>query len=328
MNILVVGTGSIGTRHIKNILSLGHKVGIYSYRNKKVELAGFQNIIYESDLNKAIKNSLYDAVVIANKNTDHIPVAINAAKNNKHLYIEKPLSNSLEGIEELKNLSLLKNLKVETGYMMRMHPNIQAIKSFINSGRFGEIFNLSLSIGYWLPYWRPGTDYLKSYSAKKNEGGGVIFDLIHELDLLNYFLEDIDEVFAMTKNVGVLNIETESVAEVLIRTKKDIIARIHLNYTQPLYKREIEIVGDHGSIFWDYNKGKVEFYNKKLKKLEIIHSVDSDFKRNDMFIDYMKFFIKNLDNNKTISDLDNGEKSLKIALAVHKSALDKQLIKL
>ena len=117
MKILVVGTGSIGQRHVKNILSLGHSIGIFSYRGAKLKDLDIPNSDYEKDLYTAIESKKYQAVVVANKNIDHIPVAIHAAKNNKHLYIEKPLSNNLDKVDELKKLCSQNNIKVETGFM-------------------------------------------------------------------------------------------------------------------------------------------------------------------------------------------------------------------
>ena len=130
----------------------------------------------------------------------------------------------------------------------------------------------------------------------------------------------------MTIKVGVLKIETEAIAEILARTDKNIISRINLNYVQPSYKREIEIIGTAGSVFWDYNIGNVEFFDKSSNESKIIHSCDKSFDRNDMFLEYMKFFIKNIDNLETVSSLSNGEKSLKLALAIHDSAKSKSLV--
>ena len=326
MKILVIGTGSIGKRHIINLLKLGCSVGAYSYRNEKDKSLVSMGVSFEKDINLAIKNPTYDAVVIANKSHQHIQVAKIAAENKKHIFIEKPLSNNMKGIENLNKLCKKNKLMVETGYMMRLHPNILAIKKFLDLKKIGKIFSISLSVGQWLPDWRPNIDYKNNYSAKKNEGGGVVFDLSHEIDLFRFLIDEASEVFAMTSKIPLLDIETEAIAEILIRSKKNIIGRINLNYIQPSYKREIEIIGSKGSIFWDYNLCNVSFLNKKNKSTKIIHSTKKPFDKNEMYLNYMRFFIKNLSTTKKVSDLENGIKSLKLAIAIHKSASLQRLI--
>ena len=174
-----------------------------------------------------------NAVVIANSTDLHTGVALEAARRKKGLLIEKPLSTSLAGCDELQALTEPHSLVVEMGFMLRFHPNLVWIKHYLESNSLGELTFIRASVGQWLPDWRPGTDHRVGYSAFRTTGGGVIFDLIHELDLVHWLAGTVVSVTAMTRHVGSLNIETEAIAQIGLRLKSATSAQIHLDYVRP-----------------------------------------------------------------------------------------------
>ena len=110
MKALVVGTGSIGTRHINNLIKLGINVKAFSYRDSKItSFYDNKKISYLSTIEDALSEES-DFVVIANTTEKHIEIALKAAFLSKHIYIEKPLSNSLRGLDELIKVSESRNL--------------------------------------------------------------------------------------------------------------------------------------------------------------------------------------------------------------------------
>ena len=255
MKVLVVGTGSIGKRHISNLLDLGAKVSAYSYRAAEGASTDSGSGLVE-DLPNALRGN-YDAVVVANSTNQHMDVALEAAREKKGLFIEKPLSVSLAGVAELQRLVEVNGLIVESGFMLRLHPNLIWIKQYLAEGALGEVMHMRASVGQWLPDWRPGTDYRKGYGAFRKTGGGVIFDLIHELDLVNWLVGTVVDVTAMTRRVACLGIETEAIAQIGLRTESGALAQVHLDYVRPGYGRELEIVGKLGVLSWNYTTGTV-----------------------------------------------------------------------
>lgn len=260
VKVLVVGTGSVGRRHIANLLNLGVQVSSYSYRGTSV--IGADPV---TDLAAALQSD-FDAVVVANKTDQHLDVAIRAAHAGKHLFIEKPVATCLAGCEELQNIVQQRSLVVEAGFMLRFHPNLLWIKQSLGEGILGDVMYLSASVGQWLPDWRPDSDYRTSYSAFRSSGGGVIFDLIHELDLVYWLAGEVAEVSAMTRYVKSLAIETEAIAQVGIRLKSGVLAQVHLDYVRPAYSRRLEIVGTRGVLSWDYMTNKVSLKRGKEQK--------------------------------------------------------------
>jgi predicted dehydrogenase len=124
MKILVVGTGSIGKRHMSNLQSLGHEVLAYSERIQTgVAHAlpeGVQSVANIEDL----AGSGIDAAVIANRTDQHLATAMKALQFCNALYIEKPLSARLEGLNEFQEICQQRNAVIEIGFMMRFHPNL------------------------------------------------------------------------------------------------------------------------------------------------------------------------------------------------------------
>jgi len=138
--VLVVGTGSVGIRHIENLLELDAEVSIVSMRSGRVgELAKRYPVKPYDDLQEAL-GTKPDAVVIANRTDQHIATALPVAACGIDIFMEKPLSNNLEGIEELSHLAREKGIIVETGYMMRFHPNLIQIMKLLAEGAVGKAY--------------------------------------------------------------------------------------------------------------------------------------------------------------------------------------------
>lgn len=319
MKILVVGTGSIGKRHIANLLALGAEVSAYSYRqNVAPELD--PRVRRVADLAEALRSDI-DGVVVANRTDQHMDVALQAARQRKHLFLEKPLAVSLDHSDELMRLVREHGLAVEAGFMLRFHPNLQWIQQTLQSGELGEVMHLRASVGQWLPDWRPGTDHRQGYGAFRATGGGVIFDLIHELDLVNWLVGPVADVTAMTRTVACLEIETEAIAQIGLRMASGVLAQVHLDYVRPGYGRDMEVVGRHGVLIWDYVKGTV-WLERAGSARSVVHQVPDGFERNTMFRQHMAHFLQRIAQPAlpAASPLPDAIDVLRLALASHVSS--------
>lgn len=324
---LVVGTGSIGSRHIENLLSLGAEVSAVSMRRgRAAEVAGQYGIKTFEDLSEALETEL-DAVIVANRTDEHVATALLALEKGLHVFIEKPLSNTMDGVSELRDRALGKGLTVEIGYMMRFHPNFIQIKRLLSERAVGKVYFARAFVGQYLPDWRKGVDYRRSYSAKIEHGGGVVFDLSHELDYLSLLFGDVTDVYATLGRVSGLDIETEDLAQILLNFEDGVSAHVQMDYLSPVYRRGLEIVGSEGIISWDYPRGQVAL--KKGDGSEKVYRCPEGFERNSMFTLQMKGFLKatGSDGKGEVSvGIDAAIKVLKVALAVHASATSRSAI--
>lgn len=329
MKVLVVGTGSIGRRHISNLIHLGAEVAAFSYR--AADSGSFSSQIgvpLVENLHDALQDDDLDAVVVANRTDLHMDVALEAARCKKALFIEKPLSVSFSGCGEIQALTEEHALVVEAGFMLRFHPNLVWIKRYLASNSLGEMMHMRASVGQWLPDWRPETDHRTGYSAFRKTGGGVIFDLIHELDLVHWLAGTVVDVTAMTRYVECLGIETEAVAQIGLRLESGTLAQVHLDYVRPGYGRSLDIVGTLGVLSWDYTTGTVSLLRID-GSTEIVHRVPSEFDRNTMFLEHMGHFLRRLSapELKPASSLEDGIHAMQIALACHRSANERCCIR-
>ena len=324
-SVLVVGAGSIGRRHINNLLTLGAQVAVYPYRGSARSGAEAvpERATVVDDLNAALARP-FDAAVIANRTDLHLPVALAAAHYGRNLFVEKPLSDSLAGVTELIEIARARRLVVESGFMLRFHPNLIWLKRFIEGCELGTLHYARASVGQFLPDWRPGIDYRQSYSARRRFGGGVIFDLVHELDLIRWLLGEVAEVAAFTHYSAVLEIETEAVAHIGMRLASGVLVQVNLDYLRPGYSRTLEIVGSRGTVAWDYVAGTVSL-NVPARQL---HRVPPGFERNDLFRAHMQHFLGRVTGGVVNggASLDDGVAALRLALACHRSAEERRFI--
>lgn len=327
MKALVLGTGSIGRRHITNLIDCGVEVTAYSYRKAIMPESIFANVSYIHELDSG-SYSAFDAVIVSNRTDLHISSVLDAITQVKSIFIEKPLGLSLRGVDNLSMLADEYKTNIEAGFMLRFHPNVQWIREYLDNGALGEVMHIKASVGQFLPDWRPNSNYKDSYSSIRQYGGGVIFDLIHELDLVYWLAGEVEDICAMTRYVDVLGIETESIAQIGLQLKSGALAQVHLDYVRPGYERRLEIVGSGGTLEWDYLTGNVILKEAK-KEPVVVNQVPEGFERNWMFQAHMMHFLKRHKNPwlAPASSLNDAVEVLKIALAAHCSAEERRYVK-
>lgn len=298
MKFLICGLGSIGQRHLKNLKEIGER-DIIAYRSSKKDLHlyfGEINVPMFYDLEEAFKEKP-DVVFVTNPTSLHVPIALEAAKKGCHLFIEKPISSDMKGVDELIAEVETRKLTAMVGCNMRFHPGLIKIKNKLSKKELGDIYYCRVRYSSYLPDWHPWDNYKKRYSARKDLGGGIILTIIHELDYPFWFFGEAEKVTSVLNSKSYLGIDTEELAEISIRFKSGVVCQIHLDYLTKPPVRNCEIVGKKGKISWDY-------YDK--------HSV---FDTNQMYIDEIKHFIECVKHKKQpLITLEQGKEVLKIAL--------------
>jgi predicted dehydrogenase len=212
------------------------------------------------------------------------------------------------------------------GCNTRFIPSFKLVKELIGRGAIGKVLSVKISCGFYLPYWHPGEDYRKSYSARRELGGGVIFDDIHEIDSLYWLFGKPKELFCFSGRVSDLKIDTEDLAEIFMRFKSGIIAQVHLDYLQRTYRRNYEFIGDKGLILWDYISENVELFSAQTDQKKVFQE-NINISREKMFIDEMEHFVNCIKGKeKSINGLRSAIEIFKIAHACHESAKKKGIV--
>ena len=322
MKILVIGYGSIGKRHISNLSKIGKIKIIVLTKRKKDSFLKKNNCQVFSKLEDCL-NETPIAAIICSETSFHINTASKLIKKNIHIFIEKPISNSLTGIKELKRIIKSKKIITHVGCVQRFHPVMKKTRKIIEKKSIGRIKFLHAENGSYLPDWHPYEDYEQSYASKTSLGGGVILTCIHELDYLIWLFGKITHTVAINKNIGGLGIKVNDFSSSILEFSNKIIGELHLDFFQRPKSRFCKIVSEKGSLYLDYEKNQLQFYNVRSKKWKTIIKLNK-FNKNSMYLDEMKYFLKCIKNNKiSFNDVNFAEEVLKTALLIEKSYIKK-----
>jgi predicted dehydrogenase len=324
LKFLIVGFGSIGKRHFDNLQQIG-EVEIAVLTRRDVTIPGVK-------LYKSLYNALgqdFDAVLVTNETSLHIQTALAFAEKGRNLFIEKPLSHNLKDIGRLAALANRRNLKVMIGCNMRFHPAVSLGKKLVQQGKIGRIISAQVRAGQYLPDWHPGRDYRNSYSARSDKGGGVVLDLIHELDYAGWFFGPASRVFAFCGKKSQLEIETEDTAEILLEFQNGVWCQVHLDYLQRAPARTFSIIGTEGVVEGDIINNNVRLFEAGRQNWEAV-TTGSVYDNNSMYLAELKHFIEYIAGiaPQPLISLEDGIRALKISLAVKKSARTGKVVRL
>lgn len=318
MNILVVGCGSIGERHIRNLIDISsHNIIAFDTSKERIDIIKERFNVKTCDNIEQCFEYDIDAVIVCTPPNTHTQAAEQAIAHDAHVFIEKPISNRLDGLDELIKKATDNQKIISVGYCFRFSEGLKMVKSFIDSGKLGRILSIKAEFGQYLPDWRPWQNYKQSYTAKKELGGGIILDGSHEIDYLYWLLGDVNEVFCFADKISNLDVETEDTAEILLRFSNGAIGEIHLDFTQRDYSRNCKIIGEKGTLIWDFGDKKVKLFLADTNEWKT-HNVDVDV--NLMYIEEMKHFLQSIDGlSLPLIDAIQGKRVLEIALAAKES---------
>ena len=299
MKVLVCGLGSIGERHINNLLTIGYE-DIVVYRKRNLPLRTLdREFLSFSSLKEALSTNP-DVAFVCNPTHLHLSTALSCIDSGCHVFVEKPLSNSTNGLANLKVLAEQKSCKVMVGYMMRFHPCLQTIKKWIDAGVIGQIVYLRSQWGEYLPDWHPWEDYRTSYAASKTMGGGPGLTLSHELDTMLWLAGEYTEAVAMKNYASMLELETEHGIDLLIRFKTGATGNLHMDYFQSPPARTLEVIGTEGRLQFDYFNSMLARYKLKGEEAEEIYDVSQTFDRNDLFVNEIKYFLNAITSDSQV----------------------------
>lgn len=316
MKALVVGYGSIGRRHIANLLKVDCIEEIIICTKIK---DGFENtcekkisFIDASILGLATVTDRYkvDFAIIANETYKHIDAAIILAEKGVHLFVEKPLSHNLEKVDLLKEIVRKNQIKAFVAYNLRYLPAIQYIKDRISQKVIGDLYFAQIEVGQYLPSWRPNVNYTNCYSSHKEYGGGVALDLSHEVDYMRFLFGEPFHWKTIKSKTSDLDINSEDIFEGIYKYEQGFVCHVHMDYLQLKANRRIRIVGNKGQIICDLINNWIDI---QTTDHEIRLTEENFFKMEDTYKAELKHFIETIKANKAVDiSIDDGRKALEL----------------
>jgi predicted dehydrogenase len=325
MNILVIGCGSIGQRHLRNLRGLGiSPLSAVDPDPGCADAARAAGAVVHGDLEGALAARPEVALVCTPPHL-HLDAARAALAAEAHVFVEKPLAASLEGVDDVLALAAARGRLLAVGYNLRFHPAVQEVKRLLDGGAIGRPLMLRLEFGQYLPDWRPRRDYRAGYNARAAMGGGILLDASHEFDCARWLCGEIKGVTAMAGKLSDLDIDVEDAALVHLRFAGGVLGEVHLDSLQRAYTRGGKLVGTEGTLTWDFAEG-VRVYRAAHGAWDARPTVVDP---NHMYVEEIRHFLTCVRTgaDPAVSGQD-GRRALEIALAARVSARERREVAL
>ncbi|MGH9246480.1 MAG: Gfo/Idh/MocA family protein [Acidimicrobiales bacterium] len=235
---VVLGLGSIGSRHARLLLERP-QWRVLAVRRGEADHGTAEGVVEVRDLDAAVADGA-DVAFVCSPTYLHIQQAMAAADRGLHLFIEKPLSHGPAGLDELLDLVTAKDLRVLIGTMLRHHPLVISLARHL----VGEpILHVRAECSSWLPEWRPDRDYRDVYRASQAQGGGVILDLIHEIDLVDHLVGPVTRIDGRAEHRSSLELHAPDHAELHIAAERST-AEVFLSWYAHIPQRWVTVYGE------------------------------------------------------------------------------------
>ncbi|MET0852720.1 MAG: Gfo/Idh/MocA family oxidoreductase [Candidatus Rokuibacteriota bacterium] len=320
MRLLVIGTGSIGMRHGRNLVALGQDVTAWDADPARLAgLAALPGVTRAASLEAGLA-ARPDAVVVCTPPATHVALARHSVEAGAHVFVEKPIAPVSDEVPELIDLARRHGRVLIVGFNLRFLPSLARVKALLDAGRIGRVHAVRAEFGFHLPDWRPGRDYRDNYAVSREQGGGILLDAIHELDYLGWMLGDVSEVFCAAGHVSDLAGDTEDLAEITLRFAGGALGQVHLDYVRRAYRRTLELIGAAGVIEWDYPACRVTVRGPAPDAVEVAHAGD-DGPAETMYVVEMQHFLHCCEG-RAVPRVDGDEalRSLRLVEAAKASA--------
>jgi len=281
--ILVLGAGSAGTRHATLLAKSGASVAVADPDEARAAaVPGCEAVPY--DLGRL---DGFEGIVVASPPAFHADQTLAALATSARVLVEKPMASDTARLDDIVTAG---QGRVMVGFNLRLHAPLERVAELVAGGAVGKLSSLRVWFGSWLPDWRPQVDYRQTYSARRELGGGILDDAIHELDILIWLLgADLDVVGSVVDTVGPLDIDVEDTVKAVLRSDTGVAVELSLDYVSRRYRRGVEAVGDRATVRLDWARAVVELEDASGVRTEpadvpVAHSYERQAER---FLDFV-----------------------------------------
>jgi predicted dehydrogenase len=318
MKISVIGTGSIGRRHIGNFLSLGARVTAFDADPAARERArGMHPAVALADsLERALEGA--DGVAICTPPNSHVAIGRQALAGGAHLMIEKPIAHTVEGVDALLKACDAAGRRVLTAYNWRYWPPMHKVQEWLTQGRIGKVLTARTEYSYDVTQRYQGKPARQFYMSIAAQGGGAILDESHAVDYMRWHLGEADSVLAVVDKISGLEQDTDDVCEIIVKFAAGTLGNLHMSLFAPVMHGQFEFIGERGIIRWDRPLNQVSLFDTAQQRWEV-HPFACQL--NDMYVDEARHFLACVEGKAApVCDGWDGLKTLRFCLAAIESS--------
>ena len=339
--ILFIGLGGAGQRHLRlfkeNLADENVEFIAYRSTNKTPLLNPDFSVNQEESLESVYGIKVYDNLdevlalkpdlaVISTPSSMHLKYAQLCAEKSIDVFVEKPLSNSTEGLQELKETVERNKVAIQVGLQRRFHPHLGRVHDVIKSESIGQILTVNFTVASYIPRWHPYEDYLELYACRKELGGGVLLTEIHEIDLAVWYFGIPNSVVCVGGTYSDVGMDVEDTVRLTLDYIKFSV-QINLTFWQKHHERFFSICGENGYLSWNQDDDTLteEYFNKPDRgTIQKNPNPGNDA----MFDLQIKSIINNLDFSVSGGNMNDSIVTLRIVEAAKRSMLEGKAVKL
>lgn len=319
-HILVVGSGSVGKRHMRNLASLGCRISAMDPRQDRLDEAAAETELVSSytTLDRAMADvSSFDGVVIGSPPSVHVDQCVALAEKGVPILLEKPVSPDLDGARRLGSALDETGCPLLLGYTYRWWEPLGEFRDAIGDGRIGRPYHARFVMSAHLADWHPWERYQDFFMASKALGGGALLDESHFIDLMLWFFGMPENLFARVEKLSSLEIDTDDNVDVLAFYPDNLRVSIHLDLYGRPHEKYISVTGDDGTIEWSFDPNRIRWSSKAEHVWE---EKSYGFERNDMFVNVAREFLDLLDGKRDLTcAIGDGIRALEVIEACRES---------
>lgn len=317
---VIVGLGSIGQRHLRNLRLLRPDARIDVLRradSAQADLTGCDGVVTSIEDALALRP---DGVILAGPAPTHVSLAQAFAGRGVATLIEKPLSHSMVGLTALQKAAQQSLAPVMIGYNLRFNPSLQSVRQAVCSGTIGDVLAVRAEVGQYLPDWRPDADYRSSVSAQLSLGGGALLELSHEIDYIYWMFGVPVRVSCRGGRFSKLDIDVEDCLELTLEYEKPArLVSIHLDFLQRPASRSCKFIGTGGTLTWNALKDQYTLQCVDLpdESRKVVLPMQD---RNQMYLDELRAFVDAVEGRSPSSiPLEQGIDVMRIISSARRS---------
>lgn len=252
LRVLISGAGSIAKRHATNLFSVRPDASVMAVtRQPLVRLADWPTGVTAAGSFEDGMETGADAVMICGASADHARELLECIRLGLPVFVEKPLLTHEGDLAKVSAALGQAHPASVIGCNLRFLRSLAQLRAALADGVAGRLVRVHLEVGQWLPDWRPGRPLDSCYSADVAAGGGVVFDLVHEIDAALWLLGSLSLLNVAGGQLSSLPLKAPDTAVALLRDERGCPVTISLDYVSRRPVRRYVFVGDQGTLLWD-----------------------------------------------------------------------------
>ena len=325
-HILIIGTGSVGKRHAKNLNSLGCTISCIDPRRDRLDEAAQENIPLKSgyaSLEEAFAGGdTFDAVAVTSPPSFHIDQAVAAMRKGIPVLLEKPISPDLKSAQTLQKTVHESGVPLLLGYTWRWWPSLSKVRDHLSQHAIGKLRYVKFIMSAQLADWHPWERYQDFFMASKSLGGGALLDESHWLDLMIWLFGMPQKLFAKVEKISDLEIETDDNVDILCKYPENMSVYLHLDLYGRPHEKSIQFIGEKGTLIWEPEQIRI---GRGMEPDWQVENFAND--RNDMFVSVAQEFMQVLSGRPvTTCNIDDGINVLTLVEAARRSSSEEKTI--